>query len=94
MQQNNRSETDLGYQQLTCAASTALTIPPGCALILVTPEGQAVRWRADGVAPTASVGYPLPAGVEVRITLAQLTQIRFIEQVPGALLNVYYFGYA
>lgn len=93
MQSNFINETDLGYQQITSlAASTALTIPAGCSLIIVTPETQAVRWRSDGVAPTATVGYPLAVGVEARFTIKQFAALRFIEQTASAKINVYYFG--
>lgn len=94
MQQNYRAEIDLGYAQITVATATLLTVPTNCSLVLVTPETQAVRWRADGTDPTAAVGYPLAAGVELRLTLAQISKVKFIEQTASAKLNVYYFGYA
>lgn len=92
--------TRLGYQQITSlSASTALTVPtvdvngtscrPTFAVII--PQTQSVRWRDDGVAPTASVGMPLAAGVTLQYD-GDLTQIRFIEQVAGAVLNVTYYA--
>lgn len=93
MQMSFQAEQDLGYVQITSlAAATALTIPAGTALILVTPETQAVRWRADGTNPTASVGYPLAIGVEAQFTLKQLAGLKFIEQTAGAKINIYFFG--
>jgi hypothetical protein len=89
----------MGYQQITSlSASTALTMPTQTqlglsatpAIALITPEGQAVRWRDDGVAPTASVGMPLPAGVTLQYD-GDITKIRFIEQTAGAKLNVTYY---
>lgn len=82
----------LGYQQLGCAAATALTVPAGTALALITPESQGVRWRADGTDPTASVGYPLPVGAELVCDTAQLAEIKFIQMAATASLNVAYFG--
>lgn len=90
----------MGYQQITnLSASTALTVPqrdlnglvgtPRIAII--TPEGQAVRWRDDGVAPTADVGMPLAAGVTLQYD-GDLTQIRFIQQTGTAKLNVTYYS--
>jgi len=89
-----------GYQQITSlAASTALTIPtrsnqtgvagtPTVAVII--PTGAGVRWRDDGVAPTATVGMPL--GVDgVLIYDGDLTRIRFIQQQATAVLNVSYY---
>jgi len=89
----------MGYQQLTSlSASSALTVPtqdkqgnlkqPTFALI--TAETQGVRWRDDGVAPTASVGMPLAAGVTLQYD-GDLTGIRFIEQTASAKLNVSYY---
>lgn len=60
----------------------------GVSLILITPEAQAVRWRDDGGIPTASVGYPLPVGSELAFTPSSSSQLRFISQAAGAILNV------
>lgn len=90
----------LGYQQVTLlSGSTALTPPTTDAngslqkpvLAIIIAETQAVRWRDDGVAPTASVGMPLAAGVAF-VYDGDLTKIRFIEQVGGAKLNVSYYA--
>lgn len=92
--QNAYSETSLGYQQITSLGTAVgfTSIPAGTLLVLVTPEAQAVRWRADRTDPTASVGYPLAVGVEARFTLAQLASVKFIEQTAGAKLNCAFFG--
>ena len=60
-------------------------------IAIITPESQAVRWRDDGVAPTASVGMPLAAGVTLQYD-GDLSQIKFIEQVGGAKLNISYYS--
>lgn len=92
--------TVLGYQQITSlSASTALTVPIrdvnglSCrpAIAIITPETQAVRWRDDGVAPTASVGMPLAAGVTLQYD-GDITKIRFIEQTASAKLNITYYA--
>ena len=53
----------LGFQQITSlSSSTALTMPAAGVIgqkpkiAVVHCEAQAVRWRDDGTAPTASVG--------------------------------------
>lgn len=90
----------LGYQQIIApATSTALTVPttdlqglsakPAIAVISV--ETQGVRWRDDGVAPTATIGMPLSAGATF-VYDGDLTQIRFIQQVAGAILNISYYA--
>ena len=90
----------LGYQQITSlSAATKLTVPqkdlnglagtPRIAIIIL--EAQAVRWRDDGVAPTASVGMPLAAGVTLQYD-GDISQIQFIEQTGGAKLNITYYS--
>ncbi len=87
------SERPLGYVQLTSlGTSQGLTIPNGCSLILVSPTNQSVRWRDDGVDPTATIGQPLAAGFELRYTATGMTRLRFIEQSAGAILNVTFYG--
>jgi len=91
--------TCMGYQQITSLSSAAnLTVPqrtpngqnakPVFALIIA--EGQAVRWRDDLTAPTASVGMPLAIGIPLQYD-GDLTNIKFIEQVGGATLNISYY---
>lgn len=89
----------LGYQQITTLSSaTNLTVPTtdlnGLSakptLALIVAETQAVRWRDDGVAPTASVGMPLAAGVTLQYD-GDLSRIQFIEQTAGARLNISYY---
>jgi hypothetical protein len=85
----------LGYQQITSlATSTGLTVPSDQnrgipTLAVIQAEAQAVRWRDDGVAPTASVGMVLAAGASMEYD-GTLGGIRFIEATGGAILNVTY----
>ena len=90
----------LGYQQITSlSASTGLTIPVTDAfgnnikplIALITPETQAVRWRDDGIDPTASVGMPLAVGVTLSYD-GDLNKLRFIEQTASAKLNISYYA--
>lgn len=92
--------TRLGYQQITVLSSaTGLTVPTvdlnglaaRPAIALITPEGQAVRWRDDDVNPTASVGMPLAVGVTLQYD-GDLTHIKFIEQTAGAKINISYYA--
>lgn len=83
--------TALGYQQITSlSASTALTVPVGSTMALICVEATAVRWRDDGVAPTASVGMPVAADRCFQYSVS-LSAIRFIQQAGGAVLNVNYY---
>ena len=91
----------LGYQQITSLSSAQkLTVPsvdPSTGLnamptiALITPETQGVRWRDDGVAPTASVGMPLAAGVTLQYD-GDLRKIQFIEQTASAKLNISFYA--
>lgn len=80
----------LGYQQLTPAASTGLTPPATATYAIIQAEAQAVRWRDDGTAPTASVGMVIASGGELRYD-GNLNAIRFIEATATAKLNVSYY---
>lgn len=92
--------TRLGYQQITSLSSAAsLTVPQtdlnglACkpSLALITAESQAVRWRDDGIAPTASVGMPLASGGTLQYD-GDLTKIQFIEQTASAKINISYYA--
>lgn len=92
--------TRLGYQQIsTLSSATGLTVPQtdlnGLAckptLAIITAETQAVRWRDDDTAPTASVGMPLAAGATLQYD-GDLTKIQFIEQTASAKINISYYA--
>jgi hypothetical protein len=87
----------LGYSRITAlGAPKGLAqgdlggIPAGSTLALVTAETQGVRWRDDGTAPTATVGFPLAAGSQLEYN-GDLNRIRFIQQTAGATLHIAFF---
>jgi hypothetical protein len=83
----------LGYQQLTSlTGSTAFTsVPAGTIYAVVSVETQAIRWRDDGVAPTASVGMPVAAGSSFAYT-TNFIGFRIIQQAASATVDVYFCG--
>lgn len=84
----------LGYQQITAlSAATALTVPTGANFAVIIAETQAVRFRDDGTAPTATVGMALAVAQEFEYA-GNLSAIRFIEQTASAKLNVSYYKIA
>ncbi len=89
--------TPLGYCQLTSIdASTLLSacsggVPSGATVADVMVEAQAVRYRDDGTAPTATVGMPLAVGGEKIFVLNNLTALRFISQTAGAHLSIAFY---
>lgn len=83
--------TPMGYQQITnLSAATGLTVPVGATVADITVEGNSVRYRDDGTAPTASVGMPLIQTQSLEYT-GSLAAIEFIQSGSGALLNVSYY---
>lgn len=90
----------LGYQQITSLSAAAnLTVPvtdksgnkQQATFALIIAESQAVRWRDDGTAPTASVGMTLAVGVPLQYD-GDLTNIKFIETAASAKLNISYYA--
>ena len=88
--------TPCGYQQITSISTAkSLTVPTTCGATPVTLaripiEAQAVRYRDDGTAPTASVGMPMAVAASLDYTGA-LTKIQFIEQTSGGIVNVSFY---
>lgn len=83
----------LGYQQVASfSAATKWNPPAGTTLALVTPSTNAVRWRDDGTAPTATVGYPLAVGQELQYDSNGWGNMNFIPQTGSAVLDILYYG--
>lgn len=71
--------------------SAAAGIPNGTQKLLIQCAAQAIRWRDDGTAPTAAVGYPLAVGTELVFT-GNFAALRLIAQVAGAVVNLVAYG--
>lgn len=79
----------ISYQQITGLAAAKQIAVSDTAVIeaMIQAEGD-VRWRADGTAPTATVGMILADGDTLHLTgLAAITAFSAI-QVTSAKLNV------
>lgn len=72
-----------GYAKQTQVAATALTVPSGAGRALIKPESFPVRWRDDGVNPTATDGMLIDVGDEFWYT-GQIRALRFIDTGAGA----------
>lgn len=84
--------TPKGYQQIVgLAAATALTVPAGSTYAVITTQGQAVRWRDDGTAPTAAIGMELLVGQALNYN-GSLAAIEFIQEAATATLNISYYA--
>lgn len=86
--------TPCGYQQIA-AFSTAqkLTVPAGAVCAVLSCATQAIRWRDDGTAPTASIGMPLATGTMLEYA-GNLGAFQAIPQTSSATLDVVYYSLA
>lgn len=85
--------TPLGYQQITSlSAAEKLTVPTGANMAVVIATGQAVAWRDDGTAPTATIGMPLPVNTPLIVCGLALAAIQFIQASATATLDISYYG--
>jgi hypothetical protein len=104
MQSGYNADKALGYAQFAAGGVDASTlvstaqfggaaagIPSGTTKLLIQCAAQAIRWRDDGTAPTAAVGYPLATGVDLVFT-GDFTRLRLIAQVAGAVVNLVAYG--
>lgn len=82
----------LGYQQLSPAVATALTVPTGARGALIVVSVQNVRFRDDGVAPTAALGMLLIAGGQPFYYEGQLHAIQMIQTAATAVVDITYYG--
>lgn len=87
----------VGYQQITSVGTAVgLTVPSSRSsggkanYAVIVAEGDDVRWRDDGISPSATVGMPLAAGERLQYD-GDLNAIKFIEQAGGATLNISYY---
>lgn len=80
-----------GYQQITdVSAAVGLTAPAGSALAMIQVQDQAVRYRDDGVDPSATVGVVIAAG-DTLVYTGNMSTIKFFEKDAGAELNIAYY---
>lgn len=84
-----------GYQQLTrMNRPKFLNMTSNSAnavRAIVQAEKAAVRWRDDGISPTSTTGMRIEAGESVEFSFC-LSQLMFVEEKPGAILNVTTYG--
>lgn len=75
----------------TFGGQPAAGIPNGTQKLLIQCAAQAIRWRDDGTAPTAAVGYPIAVGVDFVFT-GNFANLRLIAQTAGAVVNLVAYG--
>ena len=79
---------------VTTASAVQLTWASGAthALISVDPQAGDIRWRADGVDPTATTGHWVQAGDAFEVDNYG-TSFRMIGKVANAVVQVTYYGF-
>lgn len=90
--------TTTGFQILSAfSTATKLTVPPGATYALFSVETNAVRYRSDTTAPTASIGVYLPVSTGTPGLLFQLSggdvlnNVQFIPVTGSATINIEYY---
>jgi hypothetical protein len=86
----------IGYQQLTVTTSPqSLTVPAGAVRAIITAEGDTVRYRDDGGAPTSTLGLPLTALASIELisggSIANFQVIKDASATSTPLLNISYY---
>jgi hypothetical protein len=87
----------LGSCQLIApAAATKLSsctagIPKGANLAVIRTETQAIRYRDDGTAPTATIGQPILTADPPFVYLSTLSALQIIQQGASATVNVVFY---
>ena len=83
-----------GHQKLTVSSTAvALTVPTDVNYACISVETNPVRFRVDGTstAPTASIGFLLAAGQELKVFGDdQLKNLKFIATGSDAVFNIQY----
>jgi hypothetical protein len=88
----NQYQKPLGFQQLASfSTAQTLTVPATATMAIISVETNAIRWRDDGTAPTASVGMPVAVG-QTFIYSGNLSAITFIPQTGSATMDVSYYA--
>ncbi len=80
----------IGQYALSVATATNLTPPTGATIAQICVETAPVRYRDDGIAPTASVGIPLAAGW-CGPYAGPLSAIQLIAQSGSPTIDVSYY---
>lgn len=96
---SNATHTPAYYQvsvtatAATLAALIATSVPSWATMAFITPETGALRYRADGTAPTTSVGQPIAQGQAWPVQGgAALAQMQVISQSGSVTVSIEFRG--
>lgn len=65
-------------------------IPSDTREVLITVEGQTVRMREDGTAPTAAEGWPIIVGAIITCSVARALTMKFYAASNGGIVNFWF----
>jgi len=88
---NYEKRKPMGCEQLTGLTAAVPTAPPtGARGAIITCSGQPVRWRDDGVAPSATVGVYLAIGTILDYQ-GNLHALQFFQTAATAVVDISYY---
>lgn len=82
--------TGFGTLEASIAAASHLSPPKGATLMQIAVSSAGIRYRDDGVAPTAAIGYPIASGATFTYS-GPLSAIQMIAQTGSPVLDVLYY---
>ena len=81
----------IGFQQMTGITTAQLLAGTGSGeAVLISVEGNGLRYRLDGVDPTSTVGGLVAAGGTMWY-VGDLKKFKVIQQAAGTIVNVHVF---
>lgn len=94
--QDGTATTPKGYTQLanaSIATASGLGAPGGSTRAVLRVEGgNGIRWRDDGVNPTAAIGMPLYPGESLEVKIANLNTFKMIAVDGTTIVNIAFYG--
>ncbi len=89
----------LGYCQLTApgaasklsACNSGAGIPAGANVVVIRTEGQAIRYRDDGTAPTAAIGQPILVADPPFVYEGTLAAFQLIQEAGSATVDITFY---
>lgn len=87
-----RGNAQMVSADLAASSPLPATVPPLATRAVIENNGtQPVRWRDDGVAPTASRGGRIVVGGKLNYD-GVLSALRFIREADGSILDINYYS--
>lgn len=83
------------FNAVTDTGVETLTVPPGDAggwvvgALLSVTGAEPIKWRVDGVSPTATIGHPLASGSHIEVWRNDMSALRFVCGTAGQTTDVF-----